>query len=125
MQDDPICVAARSDGKTLVTALWVYHSFDVGMPVDPALVSIYFVPVYPFSDCIFWLLLKLHLIVIQDPIFFQLLLITVEYYVAQVTFQGLRGTVTKPAHSFGSTTANLTNMYNPNCLLSFNYHKKM
>ncbi|XP_027113652.2 BRCT domain-containing protein At4g02110 isoform X1 [Coffea arabica] len=36
--DDPICVAARSDGKTLVTALWVYHSFDVGMPVDPALI---------------------------------------------------------------------------------------
>ncbi|KAI3449410.1 hypothetical protein Pfo_006075 [Paulownia fortunei] len=33
--DDPICVAARSDGKTLVTGLWVDHSSDVGMPVDP------------------------------------------------------------------------------------------
>ncbi|KAL3531526.1 hypothetical protein ACH5RR_010848 [Cinchona calisaya] len=34
--DDPICVAARSDGKTLVTGLWVQHSFDVGMRVDPS-----------------------------------------------------------------------------------------
>ncbi|XP_059625600.1 BRCT domain-containing protein At4g02110 [Cornus florida] len=33
--DDPICVAARRDEKTLVTALWVDHSFDIGMPVDP------------------------------------------------------------------------------------------
>jgi topoisomerase (DNA) II binding protein 1 len=29
-----VCIAARNDGKTLVTALWVDHSFDVGMPVD-------------------------------------------------------------------------------------------
>ncbi|KAI9109107.1 hypothetical protein K1719_019730 [Acacia pycnantha] len=34
MHDDPICVAARNDGKTLVTALWVDHSVDTGMPVD-------------------------------------------------------------------------------------------
>lgn len=33
--DDPICVAAQRDGKVLVTGLWVDHSFDVGMPVDP------------------------------------------------------------------------------------------
>ncbi|KAL2540443.1 BRCT domain-containing protein [Abeliophyllum distichum] len=33
--DDPLCITARRDGKTLVTALWVDHSFDVGMPVDP------------------------------------------------------------------------------------------
>ncbi|KAK3001747.1 hypothetical protein RJ639_021991, partial [Escallonia herrerae] len=33
--DDPMCVAARNDGKTLVNGLWVGHSFDVGMPVDP------------------------------------------------------------------------------------------
>ncbi|KAJ4727782.1 BRCT domain-containing protein [Melia azedarach] len=32
--DDPVCVAARTDGKTLVTSLWVDHSFDIGMPVD-------------------------------------------------------------------------------------------
>ncbi|KAL2535494.1 BRCT domain-containing protein [Forsythia ovata] len=32
--DDPICVAARRDGKTLVTDIWIDHSFDVGMPVD-------------------------------------------------------------------------------------------
>ncbi|KAF7804908.1 BRCT domain-containing protein [Senna tora] len=32
--DDPVCVAARNDGKTLVTALWVDHSADIGMPVD-------------------------------------------------------------------------------------------
>ncbi|BFG43485.1 hypothetical protein CerSpe_297590 [Prunus speciosa] len=32
--DDPVCVAARNDGKTLVTALWVHHSFDVGVPVE-------------------------------------------------------------------------------------------
>ncbi|GFQ02446.1 brct domain-containing protein at4g02110 [Phtheirospermum japonicum] len=34
--DDPMCVAARRDGKTLVNGLWVDHSFDVGMPVDPS-----------------------------------------------------------------------------------------
>ncbi|XP_047334473.1 BRCT domain-containing protein At4g02110-like [Impatiens glandulifera] len=33
--DDPICLAARSDGKILVTGLWVNHSYDIGMPVDP------------------------------------------------------------------------------------------
>ncbi|MCD7449827.1 hypothetical protein HAX54_001743, partial [Datura stramonium] len=32
--DDPVCVAARRDGKIVVTSLWVVHSFDVGMPVD-------------------------------------------------------------------------------------------
>ncbi|KAL8142638.1 hypothetical protein V2J09_015670 [Rumex salicifolius] len=32
--DDPVCVAARKDGKTLVTSLWVRHSLDVGMPVE-------------------------------------------------------------------------------------------
>ncbi|XP_060174674.1 BRCT domain-containing protein At4g02110-like [Lycium barbarum] len=32
--DDPVCVAARRDGKIVVTSLWVEHSFDVGMPVD-------------------------------------------------------------------------------------------
>ncbi|KAL4572166.1 hypothetical protein LXL04_018935 [Taraxacum kok-saghyz] len=35
MQDDPICVAARGDGKILVSGLWADHSFDVGVPVDP------------------------------------------------------------------------------------------
>ena len=39
MQDDPICVAAQTDGKVLVTGLWVDHSFDIGMPVDPTSVS--------------------------------------------------------------------------------------
>ncbi|KAH8489088.1 hypothetical protein H0E87_024652 [Populus deltoides] len=32
--DDPVCVGARNDGKTVVTGLWVDHSFDIGMPVD-------------------------------------------------------------------------------------------
>ncbi|BAT95782.1 hypothetical protein VIGAN_08258600 [Vigna angularis var. angularis] len=32
--DDPLCVAARKDRKTLVTALWVDHSADIGMPID-------------------------------------------------------------------------------------------
>ncbi|TMW89095.1 hypothetical protein EJD97_017675 [Solanum chilense] len=32
--DDPICVSARRVGKTVVTSLWVAHSFDLGMPVD-------------------------------------------------------------------------------------------
>ncbi|XP_057966662.1 BRCT domain-containing protein At4g02110 [Malania oleifera] len=32
--DDSVCVAARRDGKSLVTGLWVDHSFDIGMPVD-------------------------------------------------------------------------------------------
>ncbi|KAM7495810.1 hypothetical protein LguiA_020224 [Lonicera macranthoides] len=34
--DDPICVAARTDGKILVTSLWVDHSSDIGMPVNPS-----------------------------------------------------------------------------------------
>ncbi|XP_035830267.1 BRCT domain-containing protein At4g02110 isoform X3 [Helianthus annuus] len=33
-QDDPVCVAARRDGKILVSSLWADHSFDVGAPVD-------------------------------------------------------------------------------------------
>ncbi|KAI5599165.1 hypothetical protein BDE02_02G180300 [Populus trichocarpa] len=32
--DDPVCVGARNDGKTVVRGLWVNHSFDIGMPVD-------------------------------------------------------------------------------------------
>ncbi|XP_060217625.1 BRCT domain-containing protein At4g02110-like isoform X1 [Lycium barbarum] len=32
--DDHVCVAARRDGKVVVTGLWVEHSFDLGMPVD-------------------------------------------------------------------------------------------
>ncbi|XP_030487621.2 BRCT domain-containing protein At4g02110 [Cannabis sativa] len=32
--DDPLCVAARKDCKTVVTGLWVDHSFDAGMLVD-------------------------------------------------------------------------------------------
>lgn len=38
IQDDPLCVAARKDCKTIVTGLWVDHSFDAGMPVDPTTV---------------------------------------------------------------------------------------
>ncbi|XP_042518273.1 BRCT domain-containing protein At4g02110-like [Macadamia integrifolia] len=36
--DDSVCVAARNDGKTLVTGLWVEHSFDIGMAVDASLI---------------------------------------------------------------------------------------
>lgn len=45
VQDDPVCIAARNDAKTLVTALWVDHSFDVGMPVDATSVcfSVFFI----------------------------------------------------------------------------------
>uniref|UniRef100_A0A6N2MR64 BRCT domain-containing protein n=1 Tax=Salix viminalis TaxID=40686 RepID=A0A6N2MR64_SALVM len=32
--DDPVCVGARNDGKTVVTGLWVDHSLDIGMPAD-------------------------------------------------------------------------------------------
>ncbi|CAJ2629052.1 unnamed protein product [Trifolium pratense] len=32
--DNSVCIAARNDGKTLVTALWVEHSADIGLPVD-------------------------------------------------------------------------------------------
>ncbi|XP_056170452.1 BRCT domain-containing protein At4g02110 [Syzygium oleosum] len=32
--DDPVCVAARGDGKVVVTGLWVDHGYDIGMPVD-------------------------------------------------------------------------------------------
>lgn len=35
--DDPVCVAARNDGKMLVTSLWVDHSFDTGMPVPESI----------------------------------------------------------------------------------------
>lgn len=34
--DDLACVTALQEGKTIVTGLWVDHSFDIGMPVDPA-----------------------------------------------------------------------------------------
>ncbi|KAL6184891.1 hypothetical protein ACLB2K_046290 [Fragaria x ananassa] len=34
--DHPVCVAARKEGKTVVTALWVHHSHDVAMPLDAA-----------------------------------------------------------------------------------------
>ncbi|KAM2658212.1 hypothetical protein EV2_020951 [Malus domestica] len=33
--DDPVCVAARNNAKTLVTTLWVHYGFDVGLPIDP------------------------------------------------------------------------------------------
>ncbi|CAN6809109.1 unnamed protein product [Brassica oleracea var. botrytis] len=32
--DDPVCVAARSSGKVVVTGSWVHHSFDAGMLID-------------------------------------------------------------------------------------------
>ncbi|KAL4602916.1 hypothetical protein ACB092_10G087800 [Castanea dentata] len=32
--DNPVCIASRNDSKTLVTALWVENTFDIGMPVD-------------------------------------------------------------------------------------------
>ncbi|KAL7584700.1 hypothetical protein Lser_V15G45056 [Lactuca serriola] len=35
MCDDPVCVAARRDGKILVSGIWADHSFDIGVPVDP------------------------------------------------------------------------------------------
>ncbi|KAF6164933.1 hypothetical protein GIB67_014164 [Kingdonia uniflora] len=38
LYDDSVCVAARSDGKTVITALWVDYSLDVGMTFDPSLV---------------------------------------------------------------------------------------
>ncbi|KAK9747632.1 hypothetical protein RND81_02G004400 [Saponaria officinalis] len=34
LRDDPICVAARRDGKALVTDLWITHSFEAGMLAD-------------------------------------------------------------------------------------------
>ncbi|KAG9459602.1 hypothetical protein H6P81_004110 [Aristolochia fimbriata] len=32
--DDPVCIAARSDGKTLITDLWVEDSLDMGRLAD-------------------------------------------------------------------------------------------
>ncbi|KAL1225184.1 BRCT domain-containing protein [Cardamine amara subsp. amara] len=32
--DDPICVSARSNGKVVVTGLWVHHCFDIGILLD-------------------------------------------------------------------------------------------
>ena len=34
-----MCVAAREDGKVVVNGLWVAHSFDAGVAVDPTSVS--------------------------------------------------------------------------------------
>ncbi|XP_077218708.1 transcription coactivator isoform X2 [Tasmannia lanceolata] len=34
--DDPVCIAARGDGKTLVTDLWVEDSLDFGRLADPS-----------------------------------------------------------------------------------------
>ncbi|XVF72721.1 hypothetical protein PTKIN_Ptkin12aG0143000 [Pterospermum kingtungense] len=45
--DDPVCTAARNDGKTVVTGLWVHHSFDIGMPVDAT--SIMYKPPYDLN----------------------------------------------------------------------------
>ena len=47
--DDPVCVAARNDGKTVVTGLWVDHSFDIGMPVDATSVSLFCSKYYFFK----------------------------------------------------------------------------
>ncbi|GAB4841754.1 hypothetical protein Ancab_022476 [Ancistrocladus abbreviatus] len=41
--DDPLCVAVRSEGKVVVTSLWVDHSLDVGMQVDAS--SVMYKPV--------------------------------------------------------------------------------
>ncbi|XP_052183931.1 BRCT domain-containing protein At4g02110 [Diospyros lotus] len=45
--DDPVCVAARADGKILVTGLWVDHSCDIGMPADPT--SVMYIPLRELS----------------------------------------------------------------------------
>ncbi|CAH2072055.1 unnamed protein product [Thlaspi arvense] len=37
--DDPVCAAARSSGKVVVTGSWVDHSFDIGMLIDANSVS--------------------------------------------------------------------------------------
>lgn len=34
VQDDPVCIAARHDGKTLVTESWVEDSLDIGKVAD-------------------------------------------------------------------------------------------
>jgi hypothetical protein len=39
MQDDPVCVAARRDGKKVVTELWVDDSLDTGAMADADRVS--------------------------------------------------------------------------------------
>lgn len=57
VQDDPICAAARRDGKILVTGLWVDHSFDVGIPVDPTSVSFSFTLLFLFC-CLYCLVEK-------------------------------------------------------------------
>ena len=42
VQNDHVCVAVRNDWKMVVTALWVVHNDDIGMPIDVALVSLFF-----------------------------------------------------------------------------------
>jgi topoisomerase (DNA) II binding protein 1 len=39
MQDDPVCAAARRDGKKVVTQLWVDDSLDAGAMADADRVS--------------------------------------------------------------------------------------
>ncbi|GAB2254432.1 hypothetical protein Droror1_Dr00022241 [Drosera rotundifolia] len=36
--DDPVCVAARKDGKTLVNSFWVDHSLKVNKPIDASFI---------------------------------------------------------------------------------------
>ncbi|RZB42222.1 Light-inducible protein CPRF2, partial [Glycine soja] len=38
--NDHVCVAVRNDWKMVVTALWVEHNDDIGMPIDVALGSL-------------------------------------------------------------------------------------
>jgi hypothetical protein len=40
MQDDPVCVAARKDGKKVVTEQWVDDSLDLGELADADRVSL-------------------------------------------------------------------------------------
>lgn len=40
MKEDPVCVAARNDGKILVTELWIDVSLDIGMLADAKRVSL-------------------------------------------------------------------------------------
>ncbi|EPS63240.1 hypothetical protein M569_11549 [Genlisea aurea] len=47
--DDPLCIAARKDGKVLVTGLWVDHSSDAELPMDPSSAS----PLFLLNDIMY------------------------------------------------------------------------
>jgi topoisomerase (DNA) II binding protein 1 len=46
LQDDPVCVATRKDGKKVVTENWVEDSFELGELIDAERASLASLPAF-------------------------------------------------------------------------------